>query len=131
MSSSFKPHPLIPPLAGLAVAIAISMVARAQEEDFSRWPALVNPFESTSGGGVMIDRYQPVVSGNLCRTDFSVTIPGAGGGTFLNEVTFDAVATQGGVLCTNGRWRAKDGSAEGTTPFRVFIKDGIVRRPPA
>jgi hypothetical protein len=48
-----------------------------------------------------------------------------------NEVEFDAIPTSGGVLCTNGRWRAKDGSASGTTPFRVFIKDGIVHRPPA
>ena len=41
------------------------------------------------------------------------------------------VPVAGGILCTEGRWRAKDGSVQGTTPFRVFIKDGIVRRPPA
>lgn len=101
-----------------------------REEDFSRWPVLVNPFESTSGGGVMIDGYKPVVDGSLCRTDFSVTIPGPSGGTFLNEVEFDAKAVQGGILCANGRWRAKDGGASGTTPFRVFIRAGVVHRPP-
>jgi hypothetical protein len=39
-------------------------------------------------------------------------------------------AGQGGTLCTNGKWRAADGSASGTTPFRVFIKDGVKRRSP-
>jgi hypothetical protein len=121
-------HPLVPPLAGALLAAAIVLVARA-DEDFSRWPVLVNPFESTGGGGVMIDKYAPVVTNGLCRTNFSVTMPN-NGGTFLNEAEFDARALQGGILCENGRWRAKDGSANGTTPFRVFIKDGIVRRPP-
>ena len=112
-------------LAGLFVAIAAEA-----EEDYSRWPVLVNPFESTSGGGVMIDGYRPTVEAGRCRTDFTVTIPGPGGGRFANEVEFDAVPAQGGVLCTNGRWRAKDGSASGTTPFRVFLRDGVVRCPP-
>jgi hypothetical protein len=125
-----RTHPLLPPLIGAALALLITLVARA-DEDFSRWPVLMNPFESTSGGGVMIDKYAPVVANGLCRTDFSVTIPGPQGGTFLNEAEFDARAVQGGILCENGRWRAKDGSAQGTTPFRVFLKDGVVRRPPA
>ena len=116
-------------LAGVQVML-ISRIARG-DEDFSRWPVLVNPFESTSGGGVMIDGYRPIVVGTVCRTDFSVTLPGPAGGTFQNEVEFDALPAQGGTLCTNGRWRAKDGSQSGTTPFRMFIKDGIVRRPPA
>jgi hypothetical protein len=33
----------------------------------------------------------------------------------------------GGILCTNGKRRAFDGGAQGTTPFRVFYKDGIFR----
>jgi hypothetical protein len=37
---------------------------------------------------------------------------------------------QGGTLCTNGKFRAVDGSASGTTPFRVFFKDGLRRRSP-
>lgn len=98
------------------------------QENFNAWPVLQNPFESTGGGGIMIDGYDPVISGNVCRTDFTARTPS--GEIYRNEVEFDAVATSGGILCTNGRWRAKDGSSQGTTPFRVFVKDGIVRRPP-
>lgn len=119
-----------PPVIGLGVAILLGLVAQVRAETLSSWPVLANPFESTSGGGVMIDGYKPVVIGALCKTDFSVILPN-GGGTFLNEVEFDAAPREGGTLCENGRWRAKDGSAQGTTPFRVFIKDGIIRRPPA
>lgn len=100
-------------------------------EDFTHWPLLVNPFESTSGGGVIIDQYRPVVEGKLCRTDFTVLVPGPDAKPLPNTVEFDAVPVAGGVLCTNGRWRAKDGSASGTTPFRMFIRDGVARRPPA
>lgn len=124
-----RAKPFQPILLGLILSLLL-VVAPKAEEDFTRWPVLVNPFESTSGGGVMIDRYAPVVADGLCRTDFSVTIPGPSGGTFLNEAEFDAVPTQGGILCTNGRWRSKDGASQGTTPFRVFVKDGIARRPP-
>jgi hypothetical protein len=116
-------------LCGLLLTMPVQ--AQSPAEDFSTWPRLTNPFESTSGGGVMIDGYKPMVSEKLCRTDFSVIIPGAQGGTFLNEVEFDAVPIAGGILCQNGRWRAKDGSNQGTTPFRLFIKDGVVYRPPA
>ncbi len=115
----------------LAAAILASggvQAACAQPIDYGAWPPLVNPFESTGGGGVMIDGYKPVVSGERCTTDFSVRMPD--GATFLNEIVFEARPTQGGVLCTNGKWRAKDGSASGTTPFQVFIRDGIVRRSP-
>jgi hypothetical protein len=112
---------------GSAILAAIAQPA----EDYASWPVLTNPFESTGGGGVMIDNYAPVVDGPLCRTDFTVRLPAPGSESVKNEVEFDAIPTSGGVLCTNGRWRAKDGSASGTTPFRVFIKDGIVHRPPA
>ena len=54
----------------------------------------------------------------------------ADGKVYYNSVEFDAVPAQGGTLCTNGRWRAKDGSANGTTPYRVFFKDGVVRGSP-
>lgn len=119
-------------VASLAL-IGMALVCRAADaaEDFARWPELVNPFESTSGGGVMIDGYKPVIDGKLCRTDFSVKLPDQDRATIFSVVEFDARAIAGGILCENGRWRTKDGSAEGTTPFRVFIKDGIVRRPPA
>jgi len=100
--------------------------------DYERWSLLENPFESTTGGGVMIDGYDPVVGEQggrkVCTTDYSVRAPSRP--VLYSEIVFDAVPVQGGVLCTNGRWRAKDGSATGTTPFEVFIKDGLRRRSP-
>jgi hypothetical protein len=118
--------------AAFAMGTAILAAVARPAEDYTQWPVLTNPFESTGGGGVMIDDYRPVVDGVLCRTDFTVRLPAPGSEPLRNEVEFDAVPINGGgVLCINGRWRAKDGSASGTTPFRVFIKDGIVRRPPA
>jgi hypothetical protein len=115
-----------------ASAILLTFAAfqsvRAQEPVYESWPPLVNPFESTSGGGIMIDGYKPVVAGSICTTDFSVKMPD--GASFLNEITFEAKPVQGGILCTNGKWRAKDGSASGTTPFQVFIKGGVMRRSP-
>jgi hypothetical protein len=110
------------------VGFAAFQAVRANEPNYSTWPLLVNPFESTSGGGVMIDGYKPVVAGSVCTTDFSVRMPD--GATFQNEIVFEARTIQGGTLCTAGKWRAKDGSASGTTPFEVFIKDGVLRRTP-
>ncbi len=118
---TIKPYAFALVLLGLATPLAA-------QEKYSTWPLLKNPFESTGGGGIMIDGYDPVISGKVCRTDFSAKTPE--GQVYNNTVEFDAVAEQGGILCTNGRWRAKDGSAQGTTPFRVFIRDGIVRRAP-
>ena len=116
--------------AGFTAALApFSLAAQSSSQDnLAAWPLLQNPFESTGGGGVMIDGYKPVVEGAFCRTDFSVKEPE--GKVYENSVEFDALAVQGGILCTNGRWRAKDGSAQGTTPFRVFIRDGVTRRSP-
>ena len=45
-------------------------------------------------------------------------------------VEFEAVPVQGGTLCQNGKWRTFDGGASGTTPFRVFFKDGVFRGSP-
>lgn len=119
-------------MVGAALVVGVPLAQSiSPEEDYAKWPVLVNPFESTSGGGVMIDDYAPSVEGKLCKTDFTVRLPAPGSLPLRNEVEFDAVSVAGGVLCTNGRWRAKDGSASGTTPFRVFLKDGLVRRPPA
>jgi hypothetical protein len=117
----------------LVIAMAASVggtavAQQAREPDYGSWPLLVNPFESTGGGGVMIDGYQPVVAGDRCTTDFSVRMPD--GATSRNDIVFAAKAVQGGILCFDGRWRAKDGSASGTTPFEVFIRDGQVRRSP-
>jgi hypothetical protein len=118
---------------GLAVAacfVPLALVSPSAQENYDGWPVLVNPFESTGGGGIMIGEYRPVVVGDKCVTDFTATEPGPGGKVYYNKVEFDTVAVQGGILCTNGRWQALDGSMSGTTPFRVFIKDGVVRRAP-
>jgi len=112
----------------LTCLIALSPLPAAAQENLSAWPILVNPFESTGGGGVMIDEYRPVTMGENCATNFSVRLPD--GAVTRGLVVFDAVAREGGILCTNGRWSTLDGAAQGTTPFQVFIKDGIVRRQP-
>jgi hypothetical protein len=118
-----------PSLIAVVIALAGPLPALAQDApDFTTWPVLLQPFESTGGGGIMIDGYNPVIASGECRTDFSVAFPD--GRKALNEATFDAVEAQGGVWCRNGRWRAKDGSTKGTTPFEMFVKAGIVYRLP-
>ena len=113
-----------------AVTAALMMFGNAAcaQENFESWPLLKDPFPSTGGGGIMIHDYKPVVTGDKCKTPFRAITPD--GAIYANSVEFDAVPTAGGILCTNGKWRANDGSATGTTPFRVFIKDGISRGSP-
>ncbi len=112
----------------LATLVTLGTIAgAAAQTNYESWPVLKNPFPSTGGNNVMIDKYDPVVSGGKCTTDFTAIIEGK---PYYNEVVFDAVPTAGGILCTNGKFRAKDGSAEGTTPFEVFIKDGVKRAKP-
>ena len=118
-------------LAVLALATAVTLFKIPEglaEESYESWAVLVNPFESTGGGGVMIGEYHPVIVGNKCTTNFTATLPD--GKVYYNAVEFEIVQVQGGTLCTEGKWRARDGSASGTTPFRVFIKDGVTRRSP-
>lgn len=93
--------------------------------DYGSWPLHRRQFGSTGGGGVIIGDYDPVVRGALCTTDFTATL--ADGTVLRNRAEFDAVPAQGGVLCTNGRWRALEGEARGTTPYQVFFRDGVVR----
>jgi hypothetical protein len=112
----------------LAAALAATVTTARAEEDFSTWPPLPPVFESTGGGGIMIGEYEPVVIRGHCLTRFTATTPD--GTVHRNIVLFDAVPAQGGILCANGAWRALDGDAEGTTPFRVFIRDGVRRRAP-
>ena len=112
----------------LAAAFSLAATRACAQEDFSAWAPLQSTFESTGGGGIMIGGYDPVIVGDKCRTDFTATEPS--GTVYYNTVEFDAVPAQGGILCTNGRWRARDGSASGTTPLRVFVKDGVRRRSP-
>lgn len=110
-----------------SLLVFLPCVAAAQ--DMAGWPPLERRFESTGGGGWIIDGYDPVLHGGVCATDFSVTSPQ--GATFHNAAEFDAVPVAGGVLCRNGRWRAKDGSGSGTTPLEVFIRaDGARFRSP-
>jgi hypothetical protein len=108
--------------------LLLAIAGAAGQENYASWELLKNPFESTGGGGIMIAGYDPVIVGEKCRTDFTATEPG--GKVYYNKVEFDAVPVEGGTLCTNGKWRAADDSASGTTPFRVFIKDGVKRRSP-
>ena len=113
----------------LASALASAAVTRPlAQENYESWEVLKNPFESTGGGGVMIGEYDPIIVGSKCVTNFTATLPD--GKVYYNIVEFEIVQVQGGTLCTNGAWRAQDGSASGTTPFRVFIKDGVTRRSP-
>ena len=112
----------------LAVGVAALSGAAFAQEDFSTWRLHTPTFGSTGGNGVIIGEYRPVVSGDKCTTDFTATL--ADGKVYYNTVEFDAVPAQGGILCTNGRWRARDGSSSGTTPYRVFFKDGVVRGAP-
>ena len=113
----------------LATALALLKIPEGlAQESYESWAVLSNPFESTGGGGVMIGEYNPVIVGSKCVTNFTATLPD--GKVYHNVVEFETVQVQGGTLCTNGAWRARDGSASGTTPFRVFIKDGVTRRSP-
>lgn len=113
----------------MAVAfLSIAAITASTQDNYESWAVLQAPFESTGGGGIMIGGYDPIVVSDKCRTDFTATEPG--GKVYYNKIEFDVVPVQGGVLCTNGRWQAVDGSMSGTTPFRVFIKDGVHRRSP-
>jgi hypothetical protein len=100
----------------------------AESENYASWRLHKPTFPSTGGNGVIIGEYYPVIAGDKCTTDFTATL--ADGKVYYNTVEFDAVPAQGGILCTNGRWRARDGSASGTTPYRVFFKDGVLRGSP-
>ena len=123
---------MLPSLSLRTILIAAAVIGLASgaaaQENFESWPLLQRTFPSTGGGGIMIGEYDPVIVGNKCVTDFTATEPG--GKVYYNTVEFDAVPMQGGILCTEGKWRARDGSANGTTPYRVFIKDGVRRGSP-
>ena len=114
-----------------AVAIVATLLlpnAALAEENYEAWEKLQSTFPSTGGNGIMITGYNPIIAGDKCVTPFSAVEPS--GTEYRNIVEFDAVLTQGGILCTNGKWRAVDGSSSGTTPLRVFVKAGVARRSP-
>jgi len=106
----------------------LAIAGASAQENFDSWELLKSEFESTGGGGIIIKGYNPVPVGDKCVTSFTATEPN--GTIYHNIVEFEAVPAQGGTLCTNGKWRARDGSANGTTPLRVFLKNGIARRSP-
>ena len=99
-------------------------------EQFADWPVLESTFPSTGGGGITIKGYDPVITGNKCVTTFMAVTSDAPPTVYPNYIEFDAVQAQGGTLCSNGRWRAFDGGGSGTTPFRIFFKDGVFRGSP-
>ncbi len=102
----------------------------AGPEDYASWPVLKSTFPSTGGGGFTIKGYDPVVSGGRCVTTFMAVEAGPEPKVYANVVEFEAVSVQGGVLCQNGKWRAFEGGATGTTPFRIFFRDGVFRGSP-
>ncbi len=118
-------------LAAAALAAQGSFVSTAAaQENYASWPLLKSTFPSTGGGGIIIKGYDPVIVGGKCLTTFMAVEPGPGGNVYPNFVEFEAVPAEGGMLCRNGKWRAFDGGASGTTPFRVFFKDGVFRGSP-
>ena len=110
-------------------AVAFATPAAAQE-NYESWPVLRSTFPSTGGGGIMIKGYDPVLTGGKCVTTFMAVEPGPDPKVYPNFIEFEAVPAQGGTLCRNGKWRAFDGGATGTTPYRVFFKDGVFRGSP-
>ncbi|MGL4323677.1 MAG: hypothetical protein ACRCTD_06500 [Beijerinckiaceae bacterium] len=110
------------------LAVVISASTARAEGSYGAWPVIDGPFPSTGGGGVMIEGYAPKIAGATCVTAFAARLPD--GQRFHNTVEFEATAIDGGTLCRNGKWTSADGSASGTTPLQVFIKDGVARRSP-
>ena len=115
----------------ISIALVLALTANASaQENYERWPVLKSTFPSTGGGGIMIKGYDPVIVGAKCVTTFMAVEPGAGGNVYPNFIEFEAVPAEGGTLCRNGKWRAFEGGAAGTTPFRLYFKDGIFRGSP-
>lgn len=111
--------------AGTGLATAALIAAALAGPDYGAWPELPETFPSTGGGGWMIGEYRPQVIHDRCVTAFTAT--GPDGAVFRNLAVFIATPAQGGVLCSEGRWASADGTAGGTTPLMLFIRDGVVR----
>ena len=114
----------------LSALLCAPVPAVVAEEDYSAWPPLSRSFQSTGSGHITIDDYDPKIEGDRCVTPFTATLPN--GQVFRNVAEFRAVPVRGGTLCTDGEWRAADGSgAFGATPLRVFFgRDGVRRGSP-
>ena len=115
-------------LGAAAALLVLAMPAAWAQENDESWPVLKSTFGSTGGGGIIIKGYDPVITGDKCVTTFMAVDPA--GPVYFNVVEFETEKVQGGTLCRDGKWRSMDGSASGTTPFRVFFKDGVVRGSP-
>ena len=128
----------------MAGSIAISVLAAAcitalvalsggaatdQGENYENWPVLKSTFPSTGGGGIIIKGYDPVITGGKCVTTFMAVEPGVNPNVYPNYIEFEARPANGGTLCVNGQWKSFDG-ASGTTPFRVFFKNGVFHASP-
>ena len=111
----------------VASAVAFTGAHAQFAENFVAWPVLKSTFPSTGGGGIMIKGYDPVITGRKCVTTFMAVEPGDAPKVYAGYVEFEVVEADGGTLCTNGKWKMMDGSNSGTTPFRVFFKDGVFR----
>ena len=116
--------------AAATLALGLAATIAAAEDQFEKWPVLRSTFPSTGGGGMMIKGYDPVITGAKCITTFMAVEPGPNPNVYTSVIEFEAQQAQGGTLCTNGKWRAFEGGASGTTPFRVFFKDGEFRGSP-
>lgn len=114
----------------VAGLILLSATMAPAEERYDGWRILESTFPSTGGGGIIIKGYDPVITGDKCITTFMAVEPGPNPNVYANVIEFEAVPAQGGILCRNGKWRAFDGGATGTTPFRVFFKNGLFRASP-
>ena len=117
--------------AAALISLAVSGAqAQEKQENYASWPPLQSTFESTGGNGIMIKGYDPVILRDKCVTTFMAVTPAPDVNVYFNVIEFEATQVQGGTLCANGKWRAMDGSATGTTPFRMFFKEGSFRRAP-
>jgi hypothetical protein len=115
----------MPLLAAAAASAMLALVLPARGADYASWAPLPETFPSTGGEGWMIGEYRPQVILDRCVTGFTAISPE--GQVFRNIVVFRAAPAQGGVLCEDGHWAANDRSASGTTPLKIFIRDGVVR----
>ena len=68
--------------------VATWLPATAQPVDYEAWPVLSSTFPSTSGGGMMIKGYDPVISGGKCITTFMAVPPGDNPPVYANLVEF-------------------------------------------
>jgi hypothetical protein len=98
--------------------------AASAQDNFDSWAPLKSTFPSTGGNGIIIKGYDPVITGGKCITTFMAVAPGADPAVYPSLIEFDAVPMAGGTLCQNGKYRSFDGTSSGTTPYRVFFKNG-------